>query len=359
MRVLVTGSQLWDDPDPVYSELSSVFQEATSRNEVLVVVHGACPNGADLYADLWATSAKAQGLAVEIDPHPAEWRKNGKLDKGAGFRRNAEMVKLGADICLAFILNNSNGATHTAKLAEKAGIKTIRHIRSTIPMSDLAVPHKPLPPYRYKRVQDELTLLGVKLQWRNFAGEERLFNEKGKRNFAIPMDMETALQLREIGWRVRDNEEKVLDGRAQELMFHLDVTVKMDGKVPPRIFMITKKWSEKKQEMIPMRTLLDEEIVGLLDYAEFDNVDLILRPYNWKMKGSGKEGVTAYLKTLYATLHQDPLDEMYAHIPLDTEIGEQLAIEPPDDFLEGEVVAEWDNVEIDDNGRLALERGSS
>lgn len=349
MRVLVTGSRNWAWPETVFDELES---EYIFSDDTFTVVHGGCPTGADDHASRWAADAISRGLDVVEEIHPADWD---RYKKAAGFRRNAEMVKLGADLCLAFILDNSNGATHTAGLAEKAGIQTHKYNRSTRPMSNI----RP-----YKRVTEELKLEGCRLMWRNFAGEKRLYNENGKRQFAIPLEEPLALTLREIGWNVRDNSKKVeeakLQGNELELLYHLDVTVKMDSKNPPRIFLISKRWDEVEQMEKPSRTLLDEDTVGLLDVARFANVDLILRPYNWEM--SGKKGVSAYLKTLFAELEQDELEQKYAHIPID---NEQLAIEAPDDILDGEVLAEWEDDVLDEieqrdvRQRRALERGAA
>lgn len=120
MRVLVTGSRDWPSRFAVYTALEEIALQLIP-GEVLTVVHGDCPRGADWFARSWCEH-RADRYPIVHEPHPADWKTHGKK---AGFLRNAEMVKLGADVCLAFIKGNSRGASMTKDLAEKAGITTI------------------------------------------------------------------------------------------------------------------------------------------------------------------------------------------------------------------------------------------
>lgn len=114
MRILVTGSRTWQDVDTIRNVLGGYLRDYPGS----VVVSGACPNGADAIAEFIAEEHGA-----EVERHPAEWDLYGKR---AGFVRNGQMVNLGADLCLAFIKNNSKGATMTADMAEQEGIQTKR-----------------------------------------------------------------------------------------------------------------------------------------------------------------------------------------------------------------------------------------
>lgn len=112
MRILVTGSRTWTDKDAVRNALLDTWMFA-GRPYGVTVVHGGA-RGADYLADVYA---KRLGFVTEA--HRAPWESAGR---SAGYLRNKTMVDLGADICLAFIKNNSKGATMCADLAEKAGI---------------------------------------------------------------------------------------------------------------------------------------------------------------------------------------------------------------------------------------------
>jgi hypothetical protein len=126
-RILVTGSRDWTDHVLIRHALNETLRGRVDQTQPVVLVHGACPRGADQQADGWATDVQRGGLvALNVERHPASWRPGGVLDRSAGFRRNAEMVALGADVCLAFIKDGSRGASHTASLAEQAGIPTRR-----------------------------------------------------------------------------------------------------------------------------------------------------------------------------------------------------------------------------------------
>jgi len=111
-RLLVTGSRAWTDENTIRRELTARFAPD------VILVSGACPRGADAICErIW------QEFGGRVERHPAEWRKYGR---GAGFRRNSYMARLGARECLAFIQDSSSGASHAADVAQTAGIPVRR-----------------------------------------------------------------------------------------------------------------------------------------------------------------------------------------------------------------------------------------
>ena len=100
LRFIVTGWRHWSDTPAVWRSLAYTWRELSGEDlRQLVVVHGACPTGADAAAEQWAQAMKASGLPVSVERFHADWHRFGKA---AGPMRNTTMVADGADVCLAF-----------------------------------------------------------------------------------------------------------------------------------------------------------------------------------------------------------------------------------------------------------------
>lgn len=133
-RVLVTGSRDWPDAQAVANALNDAH-DRLPPGATLIVVHGGCKTGADFDAHAWCLRRQHLGDPVVEERHRADWLTH---RQAAGPIRNEHMVSLGADACLAFIgpctssrcrkprPHPSHGASHTADLAEQAGIPVRR-----------------------------------------------------------------------------------------------------------------------------------------------------------------------------------------------------------------------------------------
>lgn len=147
--------------------------------------------------------------------------------------------------------------------------------------------------------KDESVLIkDAKLLFRNFSGRETMYNSEGDRNFSVLLDKETAENLKERGWRVkqlkpRDDEE--------EGDYHLKVTVNYKKGRPPRVVLITSK----------ERTELGADEVSIIDAADIEKADVFLNGWWSDMAGGG---YSAFLKTAFITLREDELEQMYAAV---------------------------------------------
>ena len=147
-------------------------------------------------------------------------------------------------------------------------------------------------------VNNNIKIENARIIFKNFSGKEvPPYNPAGCRNFCVIIDNDLAVKLEEDGWNIKylkpEDEE-------DEPQAYISVAVSF-FPYPPKIVVI----SDGKPEEYT------EEMIYSLDGSEMENVDLVIRPYNWKMKGKG--GVKAYLKTMYVTLSEDEFAKKYAH----------------------------------------------
>ena len=148
-----------------------------------------------------------------------------------------------------------------------------------------------------------ISIDNAQIRFRNFTGEPTKFDKAGgKRTFSVILDAEMADKLREDGWNVKSWEPEGAD----EPIYHLPVEISY--KIyPPKIWMIS---GNKK-------TMLQEDTISALQYAEFTKVQLIIRPYCWEV--NGKSGIKAYVKAMYVTIEEDEFEKEYRNFEDDDE----------------------------------------
>lgn len=121
-RLLITGSRDWTNRDQMFSILENAFNNHLDRDTATVLVHGDARGADRMAADVWEN----QGMTTEA--HPANWT---LLGKRAGIVRNAEMVALGADLCIGFLRPESIGTKHCLKIAKEAGIPVLSYMEES------------------------------------------------------------------------------------------------------------------------------------------------------------------------------------------------------------------------------------
>lgn len=157
-----------------------------------------------------------------------------------------------------------------------------------------------------ERNYEPITIKNATVFKTNFSGKEiPPYNPQGRRNFCVFIDdLKTAKDMEDDGWNIRWLEPR---NPGDERKAFLSIAVNFSNR-PPKIILVTSKGE----------TRLDEETVGMLDWAEKEQVDLTINPRYWK-SDSGKERIKAYLRTLVVRIYEDELereiDDLYSNAP--------------------------------------------
>lgn len=146
----------------------------------------------------------------------------------------------------------------------------------------------------------EVRIDNARVVFRNFEGAEGKFNPAGNRNFCVFLPDEIAKDMERDGWSIRWLDSR--EGEPPQALISVKVAF---GNYPPNVVLVSDGKMSK----------LSENNVNVLDFAEFEQVDLIIRGYSWEVQG--KKGIKAYLKTGYFVLVVDELAKKYAR-SLDT-----------------------------------------
>lgn len=148
-----------------------------------------------------------------------------------------------------------------------------------------------------KRI-DNIVIEDARIIFKNFSGKESKYNPPGKRNFCVLLDHELSEKLINDGWNIKHLRPRDEDDQPVP---YIPVAISYDYN-PPKIYIVTSRG----------KNLLEENEIGMIDWAEIETVDLIIRPYFWEV--NDKKGIKAYLKSMFVKIVEDEFEKKYADL---------------------------------------------
>ena len=141
---------------------------------------------------------------------------------------------------------------------------------------------------------------GRNIRFRNFEGKAGKYNAEGDRNFCLLLNPDVADGLARDGFNIRYLNPK---DDADEPIPYLPIKVAYGKGRPPKVVQVTKRGKVE----------LDEDSIRNLDWAEIEKADIAVNPYEYHVQG--RDGIKAYLKTMYVTIMEDDFEDRYYDVP--------------------------------------------
>lgn len=138
------------------------------------------------------------------------------------------------------------------------------------------------------------TIEDAEIFYTNFEGREGRFNAEGDRSFCVTIPEDAVPDMEEEGWNIRWRDRA--DERARTAYTQINVGYKIR---PPRIVLISGE----------SHTLLGEDEISMLDWADIISVDLTVRKRPWTNNNGA--GIKGWLQSMYVTIAYDRLREKY------------------------------------------------
>lgn len=150
------------------------------------------------------------------------------------------------------------------------------------------------------RKEDMVTIENTRLIFKNLSGRKSDFNEEGNRNACVVIPPEKLQEILDKGYYVKSYTSS---DSQEEPLYYIKVKFKLDSDFPPRVCI------KNSKRMIELNVREDPDSIDQIDSSDIERIDIQFTPYDWvKGKNSGR---SAYAKSLYVVLHEDPFWAKY------------------------------------------------